>query len=78
MSCRARGLSAFDIRVVLLPGAWYAVLLKGMFNITPVMSVLQVVAWVLYVGVVLTIFLRPLPAAVAVAPSGEPQHSRTA
>ncbi|HET6667086.1 MAG TPA: iron uptake transporter permease EfeU [Intrasporangium sp.] len=72
------GLSAFDIRAVVLPGAWYAVLLKGMFNITPVMSVFQVVAWALYVGVVLTIFLRPLHPAVAVAPSVEPQRTRAA
>lgn len=71
-------LSAFDIRSVFLPGAWYAVLLKGMFNLTPVMSVLQVVAWVLYVGVVLTIFLRPLRPAVPVVPSAEPQRSPAA
>ncbi|WP_353510301.1 iron uptake transporter permease EfeU [Intrasporangium sp.] len=71
-------LSAFDIRSVFLPGAWYAVLLKGMFNLTPVMSVLQVVAWVLYVGVVLTMFLRPLRPAVPVVPSAEPQRSPAA
>jgi high-affinity iron transporter len=71
-------LSAFDIRSVFLPGAWYAVLLKGMFNLTPVMSVLQVVAWVLYVGVVLTIFLRPVRPAVPVVPSAEPQRSPAA
>ena len=72
------GLSAFDLHAVFLPGAWYAVLLKGMFNITPVMSVFQVVAWVLYVGVVLTIFLRPLRPAVPAVPSGEPQRSPAA
>ena len=70
-------MSAFDIRAVLL-GAWYAVLLKGMFNITPVMLVFQAVAWVLYVGVVLTFFLRPLHPADAIAPSGEPQRSLAA
>lgn len=69
---------AFDISAVLQPGTWYAALLKGMFNITPVMSVLQVVAWVLYVGVVLALFLRPVRTERGVTPTGEPQRSLTA
>jgi high-affinity iron transporter len=68
-------LKAFDISAVLPAGAWHAALLKGMFNITPVMSVLQVVAWVVYVGVVMTLFLRPVRRAGDVAPTGEPQRS---
>ena len=52
---------AFDITAVLQPGTWYAALLKGMFNLTPVMSVLQVVAWAAYVGAVLTLLLRATP-----------------
>jgi high-affinity iron transporter len=69
------GSIAFDVSAALQPGTWYAELLKGMFNITPVMSVLQVVAWALYVGVVLTLFLRPIRTAGGVAPTGEPQRS---
>jgi len=50
---------AFDVSQVIDPGSWYAALLKGIFNFTPSTTVLQAVAWVLYVGVVLTLFLRP-------------------
>ena len=41
------------------PDSWYGVLLKGVFNFSPQTTVLQAVVWVLYVGVVLTLFLRP-------------------
>jgi high-affinity iron transporter len=50
---------AFDISGVLDPGAWYSTLLSGMFNITPQPSVLEAVAWVVYVVPVLVLFLRP-------------------
>lgn len=50
---------AFDISSTIDPGSWYATLLKGIFNFTPATTVLQAVAWVLYVGTVLTLFLRP-------------------
>ncbi|GAA2747112.1 FTR1 family protein [Terrabacter aerolatus] len=50
---------AFDVSATVDPGSWYATLLKGIFNFTPSTTLLQAVAWVLYVGVVLTLFLRP-------------------
>jgi high-affinity iron transporter len=50
---------AFDVSSTIDPGSWYATLLKGIFNFTPATTLLQAVAWVLYVGVVLTLFLRP-------------------
>jgi high-affinity iron transporter len=50
---------AFDVSGTVEPGSWYATLLKGIFNFTPATTVLQAVAWVLYVGTVLTLFLRP-------------------
>ena len=50
---------AFDVSSTIDPGSWYATLLKGIFNFTPATTVLQAVAWVLYVGTVLTLFLRP-------------------
>lgn len=50
---------AFDISSTIDPGSWYATLLKGIFNFTPATTVLQAIAWVLYVGTVLTLFLRP-------------------
>ncbi|QKE83030.1 iron uptake transporter permease EfeU [Arthrobacter sp. NEB 688] len=52
-------LPAFDVSGAVDPGAWYAVLLRGVLNVTPAMTVLQVAAWVGYVGVVLPLFLRP-------------------
>ncbi|MCU1537506.1 MAG: iron permease [Humibacillus sp.] len=51
---------AFDVSATVDPGSWYATLLKGIFNFTPATTVLQAVAWVAYVGVVLTLFLRPV------------------
>jgi high-affinity iron transporter len=60
---------AFDVSNTVDPGSWYATLLKGIFNFTPETTVLQAVAWVLYVGIVLTLFLRPArtPAQLAAA-----------
>lgn len=55
---------AFDVSRTVDPASWYATLLKGIFNFTPETTVLQAVAWVLYVGVVLTLFLRPARPAV--------------
>lgn len=53
---------AFDVSGTIAPDSWYAVLLKGIFNFTPATTVLQAVAWTLYVAVVLTLFLRPAKA----------------
>ncbi len=50
---------AFDVSATVDPSSWYATLLKGIFNFTPATTVLQAVAWVLYVGIVMTLFLRP-------------------
>ncbi|XVX20660.1 iron uptake transporter permease EfeU [Actinomycetota bacterium] len=50
---------AFDVSHVIAPDAWYAVLLKGIFNFTPATTVLQAIAWTAYAAVVLTLFLRP-------------------
>jgi high-affinity iron transporter len=50
---------AFDLSHLIDPGAWYSVLIGGMFNLTPTMSVLEVVAWVGYAVPVLFLFLRP-------------------
>ncbi|TDC63670.1 iron transporter [Micromonospora sp. KC207] len=61
---------AFDISATLDPSTWYAALLAGMFNVTPVPSVLEMVAWVAYAVPVLVLFLRrPAPRAGASAPT---------
>lgn len=60
---------AFDVSGAIPPDSWYGTLLRGTVNFTPATTVLQAIAWVLYTGVVLTLFLRPqsrkAPAATA-------------
>ncbi|WP_169946106.1 iron uptake transporter permease EfeU [Microbispora sp. H11081] len=60
---------AFDISGVLDPSAWYSTLLSGMFNITPQPSVLEAVAWVVYVVPVLILFLRRPSAKAPASPA---------
>jgi high-affinity iron transporter len=66
---------AFDVSAVVDPSSWYAALLKGIFNFTPQTTVLQAVAWSLYVAVVLTAFLRPSRSRV---PDPAPQPTQPA
>ncbi|MGC9666815.1 iron uptake transporter permease EfeU [Planosporangium sp. 12N6] len=60
---------AFDVSGVVDPAAWYSALIGGMFNLTPTMSVFEVVAWLGYAVPVLVLFLRPArtPAQAAAA-----------
>ena len=53
---------AFDISDTIQPGTWYAALLKGTLNFSPAMTVLEVTAWLLYVGIVMTLFMRKVRA----------------
>ncbi|NHA68584.1 iron uptake transporter permease EfeU [Phycicoccus flavus] len=69
---------AFDLSGTINGGSWYAALLKGIVNFTPQTTVLQAVAWVLYVGVVLFFFLRPTRTTVAAAPERTPAPTETA
>ena len=71
---------AFDVSGVIAPDSWLGTLLKGIFNVTPATTVLQAIAWTLYVGVVLTLFLRPqrprtVPGASAPATTGSTAHA---
>ena len=50
--------------------AWYGEAIQGIFNINPMPTVLQVIAWVLYIAIVLFLFFRPV-AARPVAKSSE-------
>ncbi|HMM94258.1 iron uptake transporter permease EfeU [Phycicoccus sp.] len=59
---------AFDLSGSIDSNTWYAALLKGIFNFTPQTTVLQAVAWVLYVGTVMYFFLRPTRGTTAAAP----------
>ena len=53
------GTLAYDAASWLDPSTWYATLLAGMFNITPQPSVLEVIAWVVYLVPALVLFLWP-------------------
>jgi high-affinity iron transporter len=64
---------AFDIASWYDPGAWYAALLTGMFNITPQPSVAETIAWLTYAVVVLAFFLLPFGGHKPAAP---PSQSR--
>lgn len=65
---------AFDVSAVIAPDSWYGVLLKGIFNFTPATTWLQAVAWVSYVAVVMTLFLRPVRPAATVPAKPEGSH----
>ncbi|MBP6997535.1 MAG: FTR1 family protein [Phycicoccus sp.] len=64
---------AFDVSQTLAPTSLAATILKGVFNIAPAMTVLEVVTWVAYVAVVLPLFLRrirrPSPTSAVGAPA---------
>lgn len=60
---------AFDVSRTVPADSWYGALLKGIFNFSPQTTWLQAVAWVLYVGTVLTLFLRPVKVSAATAPT---------
>jgi high-affinity iron transporter len=67
---------AFDVSRTVPADSWYGALLKGIFNFSPQTTWLQAVAWVLYVGTVLTLFLRPVKVSAATAPTGPAAPAR--
>lgn len=59
---------AFDLSSTIAPGTVLATVVKGILNLSPVMTVLEVIAWAAYVVPVMTIFLvrtRPTEPALA-------------
>lgn len=72
---------AFDVSAHYDQSSWYGTILAGIFNFRPDPSVLQVIAWCLYVAVVMTLFLlrnriRPAaPATTADAPTDTPART---
>src|ERR1700754_862236 len=68
------GLSAkaFDISTWFNWSSWYGEIIQGVFNITPTPTVLQLVAWLAYLVIVLTIFLRPTKAPAKPDSSSQP------
>jgi high-affinity iron transporter len=68
---------AFDVSDTIDPSTWYATLLKGIFNFSPVTTWLEAAAWLLYAVPVMALFLlgvrrrgtRPAPVRPASSPS---------
>jgi high-affinity iron transporter len=63
---------AFDVSTWFNWSSWYGEIIQGVFNVTPTPTVLQLVAWLAYLVIVLTIFLRPTKAPAKRDPSGQP------
>lgn len=49
---------AFDVSHIISPDSWIGTLLKGTVNFSPRTTVLEAVAWVLYLVPVMTLFVR--------------------
>ena len=63
---------AFDVSAQIPADGVLGTLLKGVFNFSPAATVLEVVAWVLYVGIVGTLFVRRVRRPHPVAPAPQP------
>jgi len=74
---------AFDVSATIDPGTWYATLLKGVFNFSPVTTHLEAAAWLLYAVPTMALFVlgvrrrggqprqaAPVPAEQHPAPAG--------
>ena len=61
---------AFDVSNVIEPGSWLGTLLKGTLNFSPATTWLAAFAWVAYVAVAMTLFVRQIgrPARPATQP----------
>ena len=68
---------AFDATSVIVPGTVLATLLKGIFNLSPAMTVLEVTVWVAYLVPTMVLYFRtPAPVTTA-APRVEDAHEAT-
>ncbi|MCW2652882.1 MAG: high-affinity Fe2+/Pb2+ permease [Mycobacterium sp.] len=63
------GARAFDISSWMNWSAWYGEIIRGVFNITPTPTVLQLVVWLAYLVGVLTLFVRPIKTRTAPRPA---------
>jgi high-affinity iron transporter len=56
---------AFDVSSTIVPGTVLATLIKGVFNLSPAMTVLEVVVWVGYLVPTMILYFRPARTAAA-------------
>ncbi|MFI9722260.1 iron uptake transporter permease EfeU [Streptomyces sp. NPDC052396] len=59
---------AFDLSPHIDASSWYSTLVQGVFNLTPAMTWLQVVAYAGYLAVVMTLFIRGVRATAPKTP----------
>ena len=52
--------------------SWYSEIIRGVFNVTPTPTVLQLTSWLAYLVIVLAIFVRPVKAPEKAEASAEP------
>ncbi|GAB7004625.1 FTR1 family protein [Nocardioides sp. AN3] len=70
---------AFDVSGTIDPNAWYATILKGVFNFSPVTTTLEASVWLVYVvPVMLLFFSRKRRSTQAQRRAAEPSGSRVA
>lgn len=70
------GSRAFDVSQAFNWSSWYGEVIQGIFNITPNPTWLQLVLWLAYLAVVLTVFLWPTRTArPAASPSPDPEST---
>ncbi|MEV6838437.1 iron uptake transporter permease EfeU [Streptomyces sp. NPDC051133] len=71
---------AVDLAGSVDAGSWYSTLVQGVFNLTPTMTWLQVAAYVAYLAVVMSLFVRgvraPAPGPAAERPAQRPKPAR--
>lgn len=69
---------AFDVSDTIDPSTWYAVLLKGVFNFSPVTTVLEAAVWLLYVVPTLLLFIAGVRRRAVSTPPATPAPSPAA
>ncbi|MGW4566933.1 iron uptake transporter permease EfeU [Streptomyces sp. NPDC004561] len=73
---------AMDLAGSVDAGSWYSTLVQGVFNLTPTMTWLQVLAYAAYLVVVMTLFVRGVrttaPKPAAERPEPQPRDRRRA
>lgn len=70
--------TAFDATSVIPPSSWYGTLIKGIFNLSPAPSWLELIAWLGYLLPVMYLFFRkPRPSTTA-TPTAPSPVARTA
>ncbi|MTE16044.1 iron uptake transporter permease EfeU [Nocardia aurantiaca] len=70
---------AFDLTAHVDPNSWWVSIITGVTNLSPKMTVLQVMAWIAYLATVIPLFVRagrtPATEPAATEPETEPAHA---